>query len=131
MDPALYSGTFGFQKGGVGTSDGTIIVGNPEMANYPYEPIEFGKRNQGRTESGARFCYEHWNGKHRWPLHFAAETRETTAMMASFFKPAATFFFNPNVGQSQWYEVWCVDEKWAPAETYIDLFSFDSVIEET
>ena len=131
MDLSLYSGTFGFQKGGVGTSGGTVIVGNAEMAGYPYEPVQFGKRNQGRTDSGARFCYEHWSGKHRWPLPFKAETRETTAMMASFFNSPATFFFNPNPGQSQWYEVWCTDEEWHPRETYIDLFSFDVTIEET
>lgn len=131
MDLSLYSGTFGFQKGGVGTSGGTVIVGNAEMAGYPYEPVQFGKRNQGRTDSGARFCYTHWQKKHRWPLHFTKESIDTTAMLGSFFNTSATFFFNPNVGESTWYEVWCVDEEWRPVEEYIDLFSFEVTIEET
>lgn len=133
MDVSLYSARYAFQKGGVGTSGGTVWVGIAEMANYPYEPVQFGKRTQGRTDSGAYYCYTHWDGKHRWHLHFAAETRETTAMMASFFNSSATFFFDPAHQAflpAQWYEVWCVDQEWHPTETWIDLFSFDVVIEE-
>ena len=89
-------------------------------------------RNQGRTDSGCHWCYVHWDGKHKWPLHFASETTETTAMMASFFNSAATFFFNPNVsdGESVWYEVRCVNDEWAPRETFIGLWSFEVVVEE-
>ena len=126
MDLSLYSGTFGFSKGGA-----TTILTNAEMAGYPYEPVQFGKRNQGRTDSGARFCYTHWENKHRWPLHFSKETRAVTDTLASFFNSSAVFYFNPNPGESEWREVWCVDEEWHPVEEYIGLFSFEVTIEET
>jgi hypothetical protein len=112
-----------------------VILTIAEMAGWPFEPTWLSDRNRGRTDSGARWCYTHWEGKRRWDLHFAAETRETAAMMASFFNSAATFFFMTNAGhpqyQSDWYEVACVDDEWAPKETFTDLFSFEAAIEET
>ena len=126
MDKSLYSGTFGFANG-----DGTTILTNAEMANYPYEPEQFGKTNRGRTDSGARWRYDHWGvRKHRWVLHFVNETPAVTDTLATFFNSSATFYFNPNPGESEWYNVDNADDEWTPQETFIDLFSFDVTIEE-
>jgi hypothetical protein len=133
VDLTLYSGRYAFARGGVG-STGTVVLGIAEMASWPFEPTWLSRRNRGRTDSGARYCYTHWENKRRWPLHFAGETRETTAMMASFFNSTATFFFMSGYGnpveQSAWYEVVSVGDEWAPKETYTGLFSFEVAIEE-
>lgn len=136
-DPALFSGTFAFQKntslGGVGTSDGTILLGGGEMADYPFEVVQFSSRNRGRTDSGAPWVYTHFEGKHRWSLQFRGVTRFTTETMASFFNSTATFRFNSNYDVpvwSKWFDVVSVTEEWRPYESYIELWNFDAVIEE-
>jgi hypothetical protein len=126
---ALYSGTFGFAKTDLGTA-GTVILTIAEMAGYPYEPIWVSDRRQGYTAAGGRYCYVRWKNKLRWPLHFEAETQETTDLLGSCFRSEETFYFNPNVGVSEWYLVWCVNEEFAPRETFIGLWSFEATIEE-
>ena len=127
MDASLLSGSFAFNNGAT-----AVILPWGAMADYPYEPTQFSKRNQGRTDSGARYCYTHWTKKHRWPLHFRGESGSVTDTLGSFFnQPATTFWFCPNhYTGAPWWEVACVDEEWSPTETYIDLFSFDVTLEE-
>ena len=127
MDPSLISGSFAFNNGGT-----VVILPWGAMADYPYEPIQFCKRNQGRTDSGERYCYTHWQNKHRWPLHFRSESGSLTDTLASFFnQPGTTFWFCPNhYTGAVWWQVACVDDEWSPTETYLNLFSFDVTLEE-
>lgn len=130
-EPCFQAGTFGFQKGGVGTASGTVIVGQGAMATYPYEPTIFGNYNEGRTHSGRQFCYALFEGKHRWTLHWEDAMPATREILGSFFNTRATFFFNPNVGAAQWYECRCVNPDYSPILTFVDRWTFTVNIEET